>query len=73
MTIIQEKDANTFSVLETFPTSKGARTITLDSKTHKLYLPTAEFGEAPAPTEQNPHPRASIKPNSFTVLEVGLK
>ena len=73
MTIIQEKDANTFSVLETFPTSKGARTITLDSKTHKLYLPTAEFGEAPAPTEQNPHPRANIKPNSFTVLEVGLK
>jgi DNA-binding beta-propeller fold protein YncE len=73
MTIIQEKDANIFSVLETFPTSKGSRTITLDSKTHKLYLPTAEFGEAPAPTEQNPHPRASIKPNSFTVLEVGLK
>jgi DNA-binding beta-propeller fold protein YncE len=73
MTIIQEKDANTFSVLETFPTSKGARTITLDSKAHKLYLPTAEFGETPAPTEQNPHPRASLKPNSFTVLEVGLK
>lgn len=73
MTIIQEKDANTFSVLETFPTQKGARTITLDSKTHKVYLPTAEFGNTPAPTAQNPHPRATVKPNSFAVLEVGLK
>lgn len=73
MTVIQEKDANTYSVLENFPTQKGARTITLDSKTHKIYLPTAEYGETPPPTAQNSHPRATIKPNSFTVLEVGLK
>jgi len=73
MTIIQENDANTYSVLETFPTARGARTITLNSKTHKLYLPTAEYGETPAVTQQNPRPWANLKPDSFTVLEIGLK
>ncbi|MDP4238144.1 MAG: YncE family protein [Bacteroidota bacterium] len=73
LTVVQEKDANTFTVLENFPTQKGARTITANSKTHKLYLPTAEYNEAPAATAQNPHPRASVKPGTFTVLEVGLK
>jgi len=73
MTVVQEKDANTFTVLENVPTQKGARTITVNTKTHKLYLPTAEYGEAPAATAQSPHTRAAVKPGSFTVLEVGLK
>ncbi|MDR3651773.1 MAG: YncE family protein [Paludibacter sp.] len=73
MTVVQEENENKFSVLENFPTQKGARTITLNSKTHKIYLPTAEYGEVPAPTAENSHPRPSLKPNSFTVLEVGLK
>jgi YVTN family beta-propeller protein len=73
MTVVQEKDANTFTILENFPTQKGARTITLNPKTHKIYLPTAEYNEAPAPTAQNPRPRASVKPGTFTILEVGLK
>lgn len=73
MTVVQEKDANTFSVLENVPTHKGARTVTLNSKTHKVYLPTAEYNAAPAPTAQNPRPRATVKPGTFTVLEVGLK
>jgi len=73
MTVVQEKDANTFTVLENVSTQKGARTITVNTKTHKLYLPTAAYGEIPASTAQNPHPRATIKPGTFTVLEVGLK
>jgi YVTN family beta-propeller protein len=73
MTVVQEKDANTFTVLENVQTQKGARTITVNSKTHKLYLPTAEYNEAPAPTAQNPHPRATIKSGTFSILEIGLK
>ena len=73
MTVVQEKDADTFTVLENVPTQKGARTITVNSKTHKLYLPTAEYNEAPAATTQNPRPRAGVKPGTFVVLEVGLK
>ena len=73
MTVVQEKDADTFTVLENVPTQKGARTIAVNSKTHKLYLPIAEYNEAPAATAQNARPRASVKPGTFTVLEVGLK
>ena len=73
MTVVQGKDANTYTVLENVPTQKGARTITINTKTHTLYLPTAQYNEAPAPTTENPHPRASVKPGTFTVLETGLK
>jgi len=73
MTVVQEKDANTFTVLENVPTQKGARTITVNTKTHKLYLPTAEYGEAPAATAQSPHTRAAVKPGTFEVIEIGLK
>ena len=73
MTVVQEKDANTFTVLENVPTQKGARTITVNTKTHKLYLSTAEYGEAPAATAQSPHTRAAVKPGTFEVIEIGLK
>jgi YVTN family beta-propeller protein len=71
ITVIKEIDENTFKVVETVVTQKGARTIALDSKTHKLYVPTAEYGERPKATEENPNPRPKIKPNSFVVLVVG--
>jgi DNA-binding beta-propeller fold protein YncE len=59
-----------YSVAETVTTEAGARTMALDAKTHKIYLPTATFGAAPAPTAANPHPRRSIEPGSFKLLVV---
>jgi DNA-binding beta-propeller fold protein YncE len=70
ITVVQEENANSFKVLETIPTQKGARTICVDKKSHHLYLPTAEFGETPPVTKENPRPRPSVKPNSFVVLDV---
>ena len=70
LTVIQEENANTFKVLENVTTQKGARTIAIDSKTHHVYLPTAEFGPAPEPTTENPHPRATIKPGTFVILDI---
>jgi DNA-binding beta-propeller fold protein YncE len=70
MTVVQEVDKDTFKVLENFPTLKGARTITLNPQTHRIYMPFAEFGEAPAATPENPRPRPAIKPGTFTILEV---
>lgn len=72
LTVVQEVDANTFKVLENVSTQKGARTITVSGKTHHIYMPTAERGEAPKPTEENPHPRPAVKPNSFVILDVDL-
>jgi hypothetical protein len=40
----------------------------IDVTTHKLYLPTAQFGTTPAPTKEQPRPRAPMIPDSFVVL-----
>ena len=71
LTIVQEDSSDKFSVLENVVTQKGARTMALDLKTHRIYLATAEFGAAPAPTREQPHPRPSIVPGSFVVLVMG--
>jgi DNA-binding beta-propeller fold protein YncE len=63
----------TYPVLQNLDTQKGARTMTLDWVTGHIYLATAEFGERPAPTAANPHPRPAIVPGSFTILVVGQK
>lgn len=70
MTVVQQNDKDTYQVLENVPTQKGARTITVNIKTHHLFLPSAEYGETPAATEENKHPRPSIKPGSFVILEL---
>ena len=70
ITVVQEENANKFSVLTTIPTQKGARTICVDRKTHHIYLPTAGYGETPAPTNANPHPRPSVKPGTFVLLDI---
>jgi DNA-binding beta-propeller fold protein YncE len=70
LTVVHEDAADKFSVLENVPTQRGARTIALDEKTHKIYLPTAQFGPPPAPTPERPRPRPSILPGTFVVLVV---
>ena len=70
ITVVKEESENKFKVIETIATQKGAKTITLSQKTHQLFLPSAEFGEKPQVTKENPHPRPSIKPNSFVVLVI---
>ncbi len=70
MTVVQEVDANTFKVLENVQTQRGARTITLDKKTHHIYLPAAEYGQTPEATNDNPRPRPQLIPGSFTVLDL---
>jgi YVTN family beta-propeller protein len=70
MTVVQETGPDKFIVLETVKTLPGARTIAIDKKTSHLFLTTAEFGPAPEKTEANPHPRPTIKPDTFTLIEI---
>jgi len=70
MTVVQESGADKFSVLENFPTRPSARTITVDKKTHHLFLSSAEFNPAPPASANNPRPRASVKPGTFTLLDI---
>jgi DNA-binding beta-propeller fold protein YncE len=71
LTIVKEDSKDKFSVAENVSTQEGARTMALDAKTHNVYLVTAKFGPPPAPTADQPHPRHSILPDTFTVLVVG--
>lgn len=71
LTVVHEDSPAKFSVLENVTTQPGARTMTLDEKTHNVYVVTAKFGPPPAPTADNPHPRRSILPDSFVVLVFG--
>jgi YVTN family beta-propeller protein len=70
MTIVREESPSKFSVLETVKTQVGGRTITIDPATHTVYIPTAEFGSAPAPTPERPRPRPVILPNTFCILKI---
>jgi DNA-binding beta-propeller fold protein YncE len=70
LTVIHEDSPGAFTVVGNFPTQRGARTMVLDQKTHRIYLPTANFGPPPAPTAERPNPRPTIIPGSFTILVV---
>ena len=65
--------ANGYKVLEDLPTERGARTMTYDELTDRIYLVTAKFGPLPEPTAQAPHPRPPALPDSFEVIVVGRK
>jgi DNA-binding beta-propeller fold protein YncE len=60
-----------YPTIETLPTQRGARTMAYDSATDRVYLVTADFGPRPDPTPENPRPRPTILPGSFTVIVVG--
>ncbi len=71
ITAVREISANKFEFIENITSEPGARTIGIDLVTHRLYLPTAKFGTAPAATTENTRPRAPMIPGSFHVIEVG--
>jgi len=64
LTIVQQTGGK-WDVAENIATERGARTMAVDEKTHKVYLPTAKA--APAPSGG----RASFVPNTFKVVVVG--
>ncbi len=71
LTIVREEAPGKFAVLANVPTMSRARTMVLDTKTHNVYLVTAEFGPAPVPTKEQPRPRPPMVPGSFVLLVVG--
>ncbi|MGA2141983.1 MAG: YncE family protein, partial [Brevinematales bacterium] len=70
LTVIREINGGRFEVIENLPTQKSARTISVDTNTHHVFLPAAEFGPAPPSTPENPRPRPGIKPGSFIILDI---
>src|SRR5205814_3513172 len=67
LSVVQQAAPDKYSSAS-IETQRGARTIALDERTHRVYTVTAEFGPAPAPTADQPRPRRPMIPGSFTVL-----
>jgi YVTN family beta-propeller protein len=63
--------AHDYNVIQNLATRRGARTMSYDDRTDRVYLVTADFGPAPVATPTNPRPRPTIVPDSFTILVVG--
>jgi DNA-binding beta-propeller fold protein YncE len=72
LTVIRESGKDRYTVAQTVTTARGARTMALDGKTHKLYLSTAHFGPAPAPAATGQRRRPAILPGTFQVLVFGF-
>lgn len=73
LTVAKEASPGKWVVAETVTTQKGARTMTIDPKTHNIYLPTAEYGPPippPAGAPPGTRPRSSIIKDSFVILVV---
>jgi len=71
LTVVREDSPVKFSVAENVATRRGARTMVLDEKTHKIYMVSATFGTPPASTADHPRPRPPIEPGSVTLYVFG--
>jgi YVTN family beta-propeller protein len=60
-----------YPTIESLTTQAGARTMTYDPSTDRVYLITADLGPRPDPTPANPRPRPPVIPGTFTVIVVG--
>jgi len=69
ITVIQEQSPDKFAVIDTVKTEPGARTMTLDTKSHKLFLITADRKTTPAAAGQAAQ-RVQV-PGTYRVLVVG--
>ncbi len=77
LTIIKELSPTKFEVEQTVQTPPRAKTLTLDSKTNRILLITAEFGAPPPPPPAGATPpaggrggRGTMVPDSFQIVVV---
>lgn len=70
LTLVHQTGPSTFTS-GNVPTERGARTMALDPRSHLVYLITAKFNPAPAPTTEQPRPRPTMVPGSAVILVVG--
>jgi DNA-binding beta-propeller fold protein YncE len=71
LSVFHEDTPDKYSLVEIAKTLPGARTLALDHKTGRVFLPVADAGPVPAATPENPRPRTRMLPGTFSVLVVG--
>ncbi len=73
MTVIKQDGADRYTSLGNAATRVGSRTMTIDPTSHRAYLATVQYGPTPAPTAEQPRPRAPVIPGSFAILVLDRK
>ncbi len=72
LTVVKENSPNSFVVEQTVQTPARAKTLTLDSKTNRILLITAEFAPPPTPAPTGGRgARGQMVPDSFSIVAVG--
>jgi len=67
LTVVHQDTPDRYSVVQTLQTRLGSRNMGLDPVTHRIFLPAATFGPAPA----GGRGRGPMEPGSFSLLVVG--
>ena len=67
-TIGKEDGPDRLALVQRLQTEPGARTMALDSKTHRIFLPTARFQPAPSPSPGTSPARPTIVSNTLKLL-----
>jgi hypothetical protein len=72
LTVVKETSPTTFEVEENLQTMLGARTLTLDTNTNRIFVMSVERGPAPPPPPAGGRGgQAPVIPGSFTILMIG--
>ena len=64
-TIAKEEAPDKLTTVQTLKTERSARTIALDPKTHRIYLPSAQFEPVATPSPGASPPRPKMIPNTM--------
>ena len=67
-TIAREEGPDKLTLLQTLKTERGARTMALDPKSHRIFLPSAQFQPPPSPSPGAAPGRPTVVPNTLKLL-----
>lgn len=71
LTVITRNNKDQYRVSQTVKTMAGARTLALDTYSHRIYLVAAKLDRVEPPTAERPFLHYQFKPNTFRVVVVG--
>lgn len=72
VTIAHEDSPDKLTVVQTLTTERGARTMALDPKTHRIYLASAKYEAATEQPAGGRRQRPRMVPGSFKILVYGM-
>jgi YVTN family beta-propeller protein len=70
-TTIAKEDGDKLTLVQTLKTERSARTMAIDPKTHRIYLPSAQFEPPATPSPGVSPTRPKMVPNTMKLLVYG--